>query len=416
MPTINPLNKLNDNPAITELIKTIEKSKRQYEQAIDAIQDGICVIDKNFKITSCNKAFAKNANLSIKKIKGLFCYNTIPCFNNNLLKDHCNQLKQGGICPAQKVFLDKNTSSSVQKYADNEKKIYYYKFNFFPIENESGEINKVVIIIKDITKNKKAENKIKELNKNLEKKVELRTKQLNQANKELKVVLKLKSNFISDASHELRTPLTIIQGNLDLEIQELKNKNKNIPEIYEIIQKELYRMTGILNDLTDLTNSDAKREKLEQEIVSLNIITKSAIRSIDILARQKNIRLELSRNNPNINIIGDEKKLEKLLLNIIRNATKYTNIGGWIRVHLEKDNKIAKIIIEDNGIGIPKNDLPYIFERFYRVDKARSRQEGGTGLGLSICKWIAEAHNGNIKVESEEDRGTKFTIELPINL
>lgn len=405
-----------DNAAITALMKTIEKSKKQYEQAVDAIQDSICVVNRNFELMSCNKAFAKNVNLPIQKIKGLVCRNIIPCFKDNLFSTHCNLAKKGEVCPAQKVFQDKKIITFVQKFTDKSKNDHYYKFNLFPINNKDGSVDQVVFVIKNITETKLSETKIEELNKDLERKVKKRTQQLDQANKELQKAIELKSNFISDASHELRTPLTIIQGNVELEIKELKRKNKKIPEFFEIIQKELSRMTGILNDLTDLTNSDTKTERLEKDIVSLNIIINAAIRSLDILAKQKNIRIELAKNNPNINIIGDEQKIEKMVLNIIRNAIKYTDIGGWIKVSLEEKNKIANIIIEDNGIGIPELDLPYIFERFYRVDKARSRQEGGTGLGLSICKWIAEAHNGSIKVESKEGKGTKFTLELPINI
>jgi len=416
MSIINSNTSEDDNAAITALMKTIEKSKKQYEQAIDAIQDSICVINQNFELMSCNKAFAQNVNLPIKNIKGLVCRNIIPIFKDNLFSTHCARAAKGDVCPAQKVFTEKKFITFIQKFTDKEKRDHYYKFNLFPINNEDGSVDQVVFVIKDITETKITENKIAELNKDLERKVAERTKQLDQANQELQKAMELKTNFISDASHELRTPLTIIQGNMDLEIQEIKSKNKKIPEFYEIIQKELSRMTGILSDLTDLTNSDAKTERIEQEIVSLNIIAKTAIRSLDILARQKNIQLEFAKNNPNINILGDEQKLEKLILNIIRNAIKYTDIGGWIKVHLEEKNNIAKIIIEDNGIGIPDSDLPYIFERFYRVDKARSRQEGGTGLGLSICKWIAEAHNGNIKVESQEHVGTKFILELPINI
>lgn len=406
----------DDNVAISLLMKTIEKSKKQYEQAIDAIQDSICVVNRNFEIMSCNKAFANNIDMPIKKVKGLICRSVIPCFKDNLFATHCALSTQGGTCPAQKVFLGKKPINFVQKYLDKSQNPHYYRFNMFPIKNELGVVDQVVFVIKDITENKLAENKIEELNKNLEKKVKTRTQQLDQVNKELKKAIELKSNFISDASHELRTPLTIIQGNIDLELQDLKRRGQKIPEFYEIIQKELTRMTGILSDLTDLTNSDAKTEKIEQEIVSLNILAKTAIRSLNILANQKNIQLELAKNNPNINIIGDEQKLEKLILNIIRNAIKYTDVGGWIKVHLEEKNKLAKIVVEDNGIGIPPEDLPYIFERFYRVDKARSRQEGGTGLGLSICKWIAEAHGGTINVESKEGEGSKFILELPINI
>ena len=410
------INYRNESSTLAELMTTIEKSKKQYKQAIDAIQDSIFVINRNFEIMSYNKAFAKNLNLSVKDVKGLICRNIVPCFKDGLFVNHCKKAEQNGTCYAEKVFLSKKTTSFIEQYNDKSGKPHYYKFNLFPIEGDNGTVYQVVILIKDVTETRIAENKIAQLNKDLEKKVDRRTDQLNKLNKELNKVLELKNEFISDASHELRTPITIIKGNIDLEIQELNNKNKPIPEFYEIIHKEIIRMTEILNDLTNLTNSDAGTEKIEQDIVSLNIITKAAIKSLSVLARQKNINLELAKNNPNINIVGDEQKLEKLLLNIIRNAIKYTDVGGWINVHLEEKDKVAKIIVEDNGIGIPKSDLPYIFERFYRVDKARSRQEGGTGLGLSICKWIAEAHGGSIKVESTEGKGSKFTLELPVNI
>ena len=114
-----------------------------------------------------------------------------------------------------------------------------------------------------------------------------------------------------------------------------------------------------------------------------------------------------------LTIMGDEAKVEKLLLNIARNAIKYNKKGGWVKIWTEKNNNGVNIYVEDNGIGIPKQDLPYIFERFYRVDKARSRGEGGTGLGLSIAKWIAEAHQGKISAESTMGKGSKFIIHLP---
>ena len=528
---------------VTEKVKLtnlIEKSKNQYEQAIDAIQDSICVVNTNYEIVGCNKAFAQKVNLPIKNIKGLICKNVIPRYGKELLSCHCQKEENSQNCHIRNVFKDKNSLDFEEKNIDQNGQPFYHRFSIFPIKNKDGDVYQVVINIRDITQKKMAEKKvielsefnkmilenapvsilttdkngiitstnnffkkmtekdylgesifniqfiknknlvekyqkllhhgisfnkeeceyytnekkeiakylnitavpllskkgeirgilsmavdsteavlgkkkIEELNKNLEKIVEQRTKQLDEANKELSKMIELKSKFISDASHELRTPLTIIQGNIDLEIHELKTKNKKIPEFYQLISKELDRMSGILSELTDLTNADAKTEKLEKEIVSLNIILNSVMKSLTILAVQKKLELTIEKNLPNINISGDEKKLEKLLMNIIRNAIKYTDVGGKIYVAMKQTGNLAQISVEDDGIGIPENDLPYIFERFYRVDKARSRAEGGTGLGLAICKWIAEAHGGNIEVSSRENMGTKFTINLPIN-
>ena len=273
-----------------------------------------------------------------------------------------------------------------------------------------------MLIIDKFSKTKKLNEfnkKLQKTNKGLEIKVLKRTRQLDDINKKLREAIELKSKFIADASHELRTPLTVIQGNIDLFIREIKIKKTKVPEICALILNEIKRMTGVLSDLTILTNFDAKTETLHYEEIDLKKLIKAAGQSLQILAKQKKIRLTYKRDVNNIKIFGDEAKLEKLLLNIIRNAIKYTEKNGKIKIWIESNNKFVKINIRDNGIGIPKEDLPYIFERFYRVDKARSRQEGGTGLGLSICLWIAEAHGGYISVESEEGKGSIFTIHLP---
>ncbi len=175
-------------------------------------------------------------------------------------------------------------------------------------------------------------------------------------------------------------------------------------------------MTRVLSDLTMLTNVDSSSEQIVREPLNLGILFKAVSHSLDVLAKQKEISLNYAPNAKNIIIHGDEVKLEKLLLNIVRNAIKYTEVKGKIFLSVKKTGDKVKIYIKDSGIGIPEDDLPFIFERFYRVDKARSRGEGGTGLGLSICKWIAEAHGGNIEVESEVGIGTTFIITLPMGV
>jgi len=283
-----------------------------------------------------------------------------------------------------------------------------------PLFGKNKKIEGAISMALDNTEAIWAKQKIEDLNRNLEKKVIQRTQQLDRINKQLSKVLELKSKFISDASHELRTPLTVIQGNLDLAVRETKNLNNETPEVFDLINKEIEQMTGIIADLTMLTNSDSQMEKLAYENVNLETLVKTASQSLDILAQQKNIKIKY-KNIGNLKIKGDEAKLEKLLLNIVRNAIKYNCESGWVKIWIEKNNGGVNIYVEDNGIGIPKQDLPYIFERFYRVDKARSRGEGGTGLGLSIAKWIAEAHQGQISAESTLQKGSKFTIHLPLD-
>lgn len=283
-----------------------------------------------------------------------------------------------------------------------------------PLHDNKRKVEGAISMALDNTEAVQAKEKLKKLNQELENKVRIRTRELDTINKKLSRILDLKSKFVADASHELRTPLTVIQGNMDLAIREAENSDcKEVPEIYPLIIDEVERMRLVLTDLTMLTNVDIGSEQIAYEKISLGQIINAAIMSLKVLSKQKNITLGRVGNSKNAYIMGDEAKLEKLLLNIIRNGIKYTEPGGWVKVWVEKSDEEARINVEDNGIGIPEDDLPYIFERFYRVDKARSRKEGGSGLGLSIAKWIAEAHSGSIKVKSVLGKGSKFTIHLP---
>ncbi|MCK5537048.1 MAG: ATP-binding protein, partial [Bacteroidales bacterium] len=214
--------------------------------------------------------------------------------------------------------------------------------------------------------------------------------------------------------HELRTPLTIMKGNLDLLFIEGKKINDDLLDLCRDIEDEIERMSRIISDLTMLTNADSEMEKLCYEKIDIGKLIKSMVKSLSIIAKEKNISLKFGPYFGNIVLLGDESKLEKAVMNLVRNAIKYTDENGWIKISMNKDAENVFIKIKDNGIGIPEKDLPNIFERFYRVDKARSRMEGGTGLGLSICKWMVEAHNGEILVKSKEGVGSEFLVRLPI--
>lgn len=282
-----------------------------------------------------------------------------------------------------------------------------------PLFNKNKNVDGAISMALDNTEAILAKQKLENLNRDLEKKVTNRTLELDIINKKLSQVLDLKSKFISDASHELRTPLTIIRGNLDLAIREAQNAKCEVPEIFHLVTHEVEQIRLILTDLTMLTNVDAGNEQLLYEKTNLGHLIRAVGQSLKILADQKKIALIYKKKLKGVQIMGDEAKLEKLLLNIVRNAIKYTEPKGCVRTWVENDKNGVRIFVKDNGVGIPEKDLPYVFERFYRVDKARSSEEKGTGLGLSIAKWITEAHNGKISVESKLGEGSTFTIHLP---
>jgi len=219
-------------------------------------------------------------------------------------------------------------------------------------------------------------------------------------------------NFIADASHELRSPLTVIQTNLELVLSNPENTVESQRKWLEYIMNENKRMTKLVNDLLFLARNDSKQEKLLRSNFALDSELKRIYESYEPLAASKGIKLEAYMHE-DINFYGDENNIRQLVLILLDNALKYTTPGGSIRVELKEKEANVEISISDTGIGIEKVHLNKIFERFYRVDKARTRLTGGSGLGLSIAECIVKEHHGTISVASTPGKGTTFTVILP---
>jgi heavy metal sensor kinase len=219
--------------------------------------------------------------------------------------------------------------------------------------------------------------------------------------------------FSADASHELRTPLTIMRGEIELAL-----RNPKAPEVYRAVLEsaleEIMRMTAIIDNLLVLAKADQGTYHADFSEVDLTALVRELFEDSEVLAERKEIRVAL-RGMDHITIVGDRLRLRQLILNLIDNAIKYTPRGGSVTLALGRDNGSARIDVIDTGIGIPPDEQAKIFDRFYRVDKARSREQGGSGLGLSIAKWIAELHRGTITVSSAPNSGSTFTVLLPLN-
>ena len=219
------------------------------------------------------------------------------------------------------------------------------------------------------------------------------------------------SQFSSDASHELRTPLTVLKGQSELTLGK-ERKPKEYQEVISSNLEEIQYMSKVLEDLFMLSKSDENQIALDYESVDLKLLIEEICRHAQIIASEKNIKI-ITAYIERIQVYGDPVRLRQMIWNVIVNGIKYTQPDGEVTISLQEKKDIALITIQDNGIGISSSDLPQIFNRFYRVDKARSREEGGTGLGLSICKFIVDAHKGSIDIESTLGEGTKFKIKLP---
>ena len=219
-------------------------------------------------------------------------------------------------------------------------------------------------------------------------------------------------DFMADASHELRTPIAIIRGEADVALAH-NRQAEEYRESLAIIQDESRRLTRLVDDLLNLARADAGHQQLKVEEVYLNDLLEQCCRPAQAQARQKGVHLAAPPAG-DIGFRGDPGLLQRLISNLLDNAIRYTPAGGSVEARLEARGAQAWLTIRDTGVGIPPELLARIFERFYRVDKARSRADGGFGLGLSIVKWIAEAHRGEVRVESRVNEGTTFTVVLPL--
>jgi heavy metal sensor kinase len=217
--------------------------------------------------------------------------------------------------------------------------------------------------------------------------------------------------FTADASHELRTPLTIIKGQIEVALQR-DREPEAYRQVLQGINVEVDRLIRLTSSLLTLTRADTGQILLRFEDVAVAEVVTGAFEQIRPTASEKGLECQLDPGPP-VMIRGDQDLLLQLMLNLSDNAIRYTPSGGQVALGWRVNKDQVQLWVQDTGIGISQEHLPYLFDRFYRVDKARSRAEGGVGLGLAISHWIAEAHQGSIHVESAPGKGSTFTVLLP---
>lgn len=224
----------------------------------------------------------------------------------------------------------------------------------------------------------------------------------------------MQKEFVANVSHELKTPLTSIKSYAETLLSGNVDDEKTEIEFLQVIESETDRMSELVKDLLQLSSLDMKRTVLNFKKHAVPDLINGSIEKVHVAAEDKNHKI-IKDIIYTGKAVFDFEKIQRVLINLLTNAIKYTDPGGEITVSSIKYHGYIQVIVKDNGMGIPEKDLPRIFDRFYRVDKARSRKMGGTGLGLAIAKEIVLAHGGDIRISNNDDKGTEVVIEIPLN-
>jgi len=349
---------------LKEHINTLENENNRIHAILNSMVEGVIAVDKDTRVLSLNPTAENIFNIPQKNAVGSIFLEAFP--NNDIAEVISQVLKKGEFISRELTLV-----WPVQKC---------FQVNASPIF-ELGIVNGCLLVIHDITEIRRLET--------------------------------MRRDFVANVSHELKTPLTSIKGFVETLLEGALDDKENSVNFLKIINSHADRLNTLINDLLDLSHIESKEIILKKERFSLAELVDELIPGFKSQAKKKQVELR-SELNKSLEILADKSKIEQVLTNLINNAIKYNKDKGFVRVYAEQSANEIKILVEDSGSGIPARDLSRIFERFYRVDKARSRELGGTGLGLSIVKHIVELHSGSVGVESTEGLGSKFFFTIPI--
>jgi two-component system phosphate regulon sensor histidine kinase PhoR len=350
---------------LQEMVKSQEMQQDRLSVLIENIGAGLILIDSRGYINLINKGY--------KKI-----FNVDP--NDYLNHLYYEVIEHQEVCKlVEEIFItEQNVSKQLVLPLGIERR--YFDVYGVPIIGTNNVWKGVLLVFHDITDIKKLEN--------------------------------MRKDFVANVSHELKTPVTSIKGFSETLLDGAMNDEHALKEFLNIILKESDRLQTLINDLLELSKIEKQDFKLN--ITQLDILQtlKDVVALLSNKALEKNINLQLNCAVDQVMLEADVHRIKQVFINLIGNALAYTPKNGHVSVDVQEFEQYVQIIVKDTGIGIEKTEIPRIFERFYRVDRARSRESGGTGLGLAIVKHIVEAHRGQIKVKSVLGKGSEFTIQF----
>jgi two-component system, OmpR family, phosphate regulon sensor histidine kinase PhoR len=345
-----------------ELDRQVSKDAAEVRAVLTALTDGLLVVDSSQHILICNPAFEQ-------------LYGQSRIATGTALLDI---IRDSDVIEPIRAALDQARARVAEVTAPDRKK--QLQLTAVPI-TQNGEASGVVAVFHDISRLKQAD--------------------------------EIRRDFVANVSHELRTPLSIFHGNLETLLEPGDLDEDETRHIYEVMKRHSDRLNLLVNDLLSLARLESKEANLQLAEIKLRDFLESVTRDWAKRLAGKNLRLELEvpDNFPTLRV--DERRLEEVVHNLLDNAVKYSHQNGRILIQAGAPDQEVVLSVRDEGVGIAANDLPRIFERFYRADRARSRELGGTGLGLSIVKHITQLHGGRVEAESTLGQGTTIRVMLP---
>jgi len=356
---------------LREKIEEVSRERDYLQTILKGMTEGVLVVDERGRILMVNDAFQKILSLSLEVLDRA----PLEAIRNTELEEAIREAIQQG----------KNRAFELTFPLTGGKTLEVNVVGISPSYEESGKEGEkkrgAIAVFHDISR--------------------------------LKQLEKIRQDFVANVSHELRTPLTTIKGYAETLLEGALKEDIAL-QFVQVIKRHTDRLTKIVEDLLMLSRIETKEFQLKTEVISLPNFIDDILEFVREPAEKKKISLSRNEIPSSLAVLADRSYLEQILINLLDNAIKYTPEGGKVMVlAAEKDSKDIEFSVEDNGIGIPREDLSRIFERFYRVDKGRSKELGGTGLGLSIVKHLVQTHGGQVWVESQLGKGSTFYFNLP---
>jgi two-component system phosphate regulon sensor histidine kinase PhoR len=349
-------------PRIRALLESLKLEGARREAILASMVEGVLAVDKDLRVTFCNNSFARTMGARIPVSPGM---QLLELVRDPALIEIMTDVLSTGERVERRLTLSAADQHSFEVLAG-------------PLAGPSTR--GALAILHDVT--------------------------------EIERLERVRKDFVANVSHELRTPLAAIRGYAETLLDGALQDQENNHRFVEIIQAQATRLTNIASDLLTISELESNLAAPPPQPVSIRSALESALRTVESGARIRGVRL-LSEELDDVQVLGNELQLEQVFVNLLDNAVKFNRPNGEVRVDAHSTDGTAQITISDTGIGIPSEDLPRVFERFYRVDKARSREMGGTGLGLSIVKHVIEQMGGTVAVSSQVGQGSRFTLTVP---